>query len=193
MRRLAAWSMTLALTLASGAAASAQSLADVARQEEERRKTVGAAAKVYTNDQLRPAPPVSAPTPVAGATVPKPAESQPSAASPAGDSAKPADQAVPTVEVRATEEAWRKRVAAEREAVSRSQILADALQSRISALTTDFENRGDPAQRNVIFADRQKAIAELARVKQEIEQHQKAIVTIQEEARRAGVPAGWTR
>jgi hypothetical protein len=195
MRRLAAWSITLALTLASGAAASAQSLADVARQEEERRKTVGTAAKVYTNDQLRPAPPVSAPAPTAGTTAPaKPTESQsPAAASPSGDSAKPADQATPAVEVRATEEAWRKRVAAEREAVSRSQILAGALQSRISALTTDFENRGDPAQRNVIFADRQKAIAELARVKQEIEQHQKAIATIQEEARRAGVPAGWTR
>jgi hypothetical protein len=84
-------------------------------------------------------------------------------------------------------------VAAERDAVSRAQILADALQSRINALTTDFENRGDPAQRSVIFTDRQKALAELDRVKKEIAEHQKAIITIQEEARRAGVPAGWTR
>jgi hypothetical protein len=84
-------------------------------------------------------------------------------------------------------------VAAEREALSRSEILADALQSRINALTTDFENRDDPAQRNVIFADRQKALAELDRVKKEIEEHRKGITAIQEEARRAGVPAGWTR
>ena len=84
-------------------------------------------------------------------------------------------------------------MAAEREALARSEILADALQSRINALTTDFENRDDPAQRNVIFADRQKALAELDRVRKEIEGHRKAISTIQEEARRAGVPAGWTR
>ena len=88
---------------------------------------------------------------------------------------------------------WRKRVADERAAIARSQVLADALQSRINALTTDFENRGDPIQKNALFADRQKALAELDRMKKEINDHQKAIVAIQEEARRAGVPAGWTR
>jgi hypothetical protein len=48
-------------------------------------------------------------------------------------------------------------------------------------------------QRDAVAADRQKALAELERVKKEIADHQKAIVTIQEEARRAGVPAGWVR
>jgi len=188
-------SMAVALVLASGAAASAQSLADVARREEERRKAVGTTGKVYTNDQLPPAPPVSAPRPASGTVAPaKPAE--PDAAAPDasnGDAAKPADPATGAGAAPTTEEGWRKRVAAEREAVSRSQILADALQSRINALTTDFENRSDPAQRSVIFADRQKALAELDRVKKEIDQHQKAVTAIQEEARRAGVPAGWTR
>lgn len=185
-------SMAVALILVSGAAASAQSLADVARREEERRKTVAKAGKVYTNDQLPPAPPVSAPRPASGAVAPsKPAEPEAAAPdAPAGDAAKPADQATGAG---TTEDGWRKRVATEREGLSRSQILADALQSRINALTTDFENRGDPAQRSVIFTDRQKALAELDRVKKEIAEHQKAITTIQEEARRAGVPAGWTR
>jgi hypothetical protein len=181
-------SMAVALVLVSGAAASAQSLADVARREEERRKSVAKAGKVYTNDQLPPAPPVSAPRPASGAVAPsKPDPAAPDA--PAGDAAKPGDQATGAT----TEDGWRKRVATEREALSRSQILADALQSRINALTTDFENRGDPAQRSVIFTDRQNALAELDRVKKEIAEHQKAITTIQEEARRAGVPAGWTR
>jgi len=186
-------SMAVALVLVSGAAASAQSLADVARREEERRKSVAKAGKVYTNDQLPPAPPVSAPRPAAsGAGAPaKPAEPTPDA--PAVDAAKPADQATGAGVAPTTEDGWRKRVAAEREALSRSEILADALQSRINALTTDFENRDDPAQRSVIFTDRQKALAELDRVKKEIEEHRKAITTIQEEARRAGVPAGWTR
>ena len=193
MRCSFARSIAVALILVSGAAASAQSLADVARREEERRKSVAKAGKVYTNDQLPAAPPVSAPRPAtSGAGAPaKPAEPAPDA--PAVDAAKPADQATDAGVAPTTEDGWRKRVATEREAVSRSQILADALQSRINALTTDFENRGDPAQRSVIFADRQKALAELDRVTKEIAEHQKAITTIQEEARRAGVPAGWTR
>ena len=161
-------SMAVALVLVSGAAASAQSLADVARREEERRKSVAKAGKVYTNDQLPPAPPVSAPRPASGAVAPsKPA--QPEAAAPdapAGDAAKPADPVSRRWNDRRMggASAW----PTEREALSRSQILADALQSRINALTTDFENRDDPAQRSVIFADRQKALAELDRVKKEI-------------------------
>ena len=58
----------LAILLVTGAGwAQAQSLADVARTEAARRKTVDAPAKVYTNDDLRSdftkpetAPPVSA-------------------------------------------------------------------------------------------------------------------------------------
>jgi len=188
-------SIAVALILVSGAAASAQSLADVARREEERRKAVAKTGKVYTNDQLPPAPPVTAPRPVSGGVAPvKPVEPEtPAPDVPAGDAEKPADQAAGAGEAPTTEDGWRKRVAAEREAVTRAQILADALQSRINALTTDFENRSDPAQRSVIFTDRQKALAELDRVKKEIAEHQKAVTTIQEEARRAGVPAGWTR
>jgi hypothetical protein len=60
-------------------------------------------------------------------------------------------------------------------------------------LSTDFVNRDDPAQRSTIAADRQKAMDELARVKAEIVQHTKAITDIQDEARRANVPAGWVR
>lgn len=92
-----------------------------------------------------------------------------------------------------TEDAWRKRMASARDALSRSQVFAEALQSRINALTTDFANRDDPVQRNAIAAERQKALAELDRVKQEIVDHQKAISAVQDEARRAGVPAGWVR
>ena len=80
-----------------------------------------------------------------------------------------------------------------REALSRSRMFAEALQSRINGLTTDFVNRDDPAQRDTIGAERQKAIAELDRVKREIVEQEKAITAIQEEARRAGVPAGWVR
>jgi hypothetical protein len=181
--------MTLALVLASAATASAQSLADVSRQEEERRKAVDAPGKVYTNSDLLPAPPPSSvPLPTSGAVAP----TEPPTPEPA-EGAEAGDEADGSTSPSATEDAWRARVAAERDAVSRSEILVEALQSRINALTTDFENRGDPAQRSVIAADRQKALAELDRVKKEVEAHRQAIIDIQEEARRAGVPAGWTR
>ena len=50
-----------------------------------------------------------------------------------------------------------------RNALSRNKILADALQSRINALNTDFMNRDDPAQRAVIEKDRRAALAEMDR------------------------------
>jgi hypothetical protein len=189
--------IAVALILASAATASAQSLADLARREEERRKAVGTAGKVYTNDHLRPdpasggnpAPPPSAPA--APTTASEPATGGPGAG--AAEGTKPEGPAAPAANAPTPEQMWRKRVADERAAIARSQVLADALQSRINALTTDFENRGDPIQKNALFADRQKALAELDRMKKEINDHQKAIVAIQEEARRAGVPAGWTR
>ena len=54
---------------------------------------------------------------------------------------------------------WRERVKGERDALERAKTFAEALQSRINALNTDFVNRDDPAQRSVIAADRDKALA----------------------------------
>ena len=196
MKSLAIRSTAGAIVLFWAAAVSAQSLADVARQEEARRKTIRTSGKVYTNDTLRPEPastgPVSeAPPPVP--SVPTAEPSTPSAGAPVEETPTPADPAAAPSEAPRTEADWRKRITDERDALSRAQIFADALQSRINVLSADFVNRDDPAQRDVVFAERQKALTELDRVKLEIEQHQEAITAIQEEARRAGVPAGWVR
>lgn len=196
MRLASVLSIVVALFLACDAAAVAQGLGDVAKREAERRKAVGTPGKVYTNDNLRTdAPPTSAAaTPPQGAAAPAPAAQVPAAAAgvqtPGSQSAGTAASSEPGP---MTEDAWRKRMASARDALSRSQVFAEALQSRINALTTDFANRDDPVQRNAIAAERQKALAELDRVKQEIVDHQKAISAIQDEARRAGVPAGWVR
>ena len=180
-------SMAGALVFVSVAAVSAQSLADVARQEEERRKTVRSSGRVYTNDSLRPDSPTSGTAPRAAAAPPN--------APPAEVSAppKPTGPEPAAAEAPKTEAEWRARVAAVRDALSRARIVADALQSRINVLSADFVNRDDPAQRDVVFADRQKALAELDRVKGEIQQHQRTLAAIEDAARRAGVPAGWAR
>ena len=109
---------------------------------------------------------------------------------PAAD--KPADPAAPGATPK-TEAEWKKRIADERDALSRAQTFAEALQSRINVLSADFVNVDDPARRDVVAAERQKALSELDRVKTEIQAHQKKITDIQTEARKAGVPAGWVR
>jgi chromosome segregation ATPase len=91
------------------------------------------------------------------------------------------------------EQRWRARMAEARDQVQRSRMFADALQSRINALNTDFSARDDPAQRSVIGTELNKALAELERVRGDIEAQEKAVTDLEEEARRAGVPPGWLR
>lgn len=172
---------------AAATAVAAQSLGDVARQEEARRKAVTTAGKVYTNDNLRSdgstaVPPATAASPGTPAGDP--------AANPATADKADTDKALGPKKDQAY---WQNRVKSERDALSRAQLFAESLQSRINALTTDFSARDDPYQRNQVAQDRQKALAELDRVHKEIADHTKAIVDIQEEARKAGVPAGWAR
>jgi hypothetical protein len=190
-RALALGGVVLGLVGGFAAGLYAQSLGEVARQEEARRKAIKEPAKVYTNDNLRgsdlPAPAPAAATPQTPAA-PAPASVQPPVAAQVPGTAP----AGAPGEVR-DEKYWRGRVDAARTALTRAQTFQEALQSRINALSADFVNRDDPAQRNVIAAERQKALAELDRVKQEIADGQKAIAAVQEEARRANVPAGWVR
>lgn len=191
--RLAVVGAVAIICLSDVGTASAQSIAEIARREAARRKAVATPAKVVSNDTLR-----SDPTPSAPVTISQPAPSAPAGQAapatqtPAGAAESPATPLNPDQDPKAAAY-WQKRMATARDALSRSQTFAEALQSRINALTTDFVNRDDPAQRTVIASDRDKALAELERVNGEIQGHQKSIATIQEEARRAGVPAGWVR
>jgi hypothetical protein len=164
--------------------AAAQSLGDVAKKEEARRKTVKSSGKVYTNDELKPAPQPSAPP----ASTSQAAPASPSTGSAAADPA-PTDSATS----KGDEASWRKRITDARESLARLQTFADALQNQLNSLATDFVNRDDPIQRSGIAQKRDTVTAELEKVKKEIAAQTKEIAAIQEEARRAGVPAGWVR
>jgi len=193
--------VALAAVLTSGAPA--QSLGDVARKEEARRKETGS-GKTYTNENLRSAPEPAAPAPSTSAAAPS--TSAPSTAAPAGtakpdaktgDAAKAGDapkaDAKPAADPKADAAAWKKRREGIETALERAKSFAEALQSRINGLTADFSARDDPAQRQRVANDRQKALTELDRVKKEIADHTKALADLQEEARKAGVPPGWLR
>lgn len=171
----------------------AQSLADIARKEEERRKTQPQPTKVYTNKDLGDVPPATMPPPPPiGAT-----NSDSSAQSGSGSSAKDAKDSKGGKDEKGTDSHgqtyWSGRMKAAQEVLDRDSTFVDALQSRINALTTDFVNRDDPAQRSTIGRDRDKAISELDRLKKKVLEDRKAIADLEEEARRAGVPAGWLR
>ena len=180
----------------------AQSLADVARAEEARRKAVKGQAKVYTNDTLRgadggaappPPPPASAPSPATSSVPATAGTPAPGGASQPGTSAGSKPAAPAAADTAKGEKYWRDRVAGARDALSRSQTFADALQSQINALYTEFVNMDDPLRRSVIEQKRLAAIAEQDRVKADIVKQTKAIADIEDEARRANVPAGWLR
>jgi hypothetical protein len=192
------------LVFAPAVCASAQSLGELARREEARRKAIRTPGKVYTNESIRsdsrpvtataappatPQGPATPPSPSGGAVPPTPSGQSPAAAEQAPGAAGPEAPDPKKQE----EAAWRTRIQNERDLLQRAQTFAEALQSRINALTADFAGRDDPAQRAQIGVDRQKALAELDRVQQEIQQHTKAIAGIQEEARKAGLPPGWVR
>jgi hypothetical protein len=180
--------ITSAAVLGFAAVAAAQSssttpLAEVAKTEEARRKDVKKPAKVFTNGSLKPdnsrgsapAPAATVDPSTATAALDNPTE-------PAADASSAKDQAY-----------WANRIKTARDQVQRTQIFLDSVQSRINALTTDFVNRDDPAQRAKIEGDRKAALAELERLKKDLTDQQKAITAIEDEARRAGVPVGWLR
>jgi hypothetical protein len=164
------------------AAQSQPSLAELARMEQERRKTVKVPGKVYTDKDVRPAPPrpagAEAGSPAAATPVPDPVAAGEQKPDAAGDSKN--------------EAWWRSRIVQAREDLRRSEVFAQALQSRVNALTNDFA-AADPFQRGRIGEERQKALAESERVKADIERFKKLVADIEEEARQAGVPPGWLR
>jgi hypothetical protein len=180
--------LLLVVVLLAPALPHAQSLASVAKKEEERRKTVKPAAKVYTNDDLR--------ADITASSVPVPANVSPEAPAPSAQ--------VPSVNLPGgtvvedggdvkDEAYWRARMTQARSGLERLRIFSDALQSRLNALATDITNRDDPAQRSQLELERQRAVAEMARVKQEMADQMKVIAEIEEAARKAGVPPGWLR
>ena len=174
--------VAIAVALALQTGLFAQSLADVAKAEEARRKTVKARAKVYTNEDLGTPAISAAPTASAASST---------AAKSADPTAKPEQQK--PVDPTKTEKYWKDRVASIQQSLSRNKVLLEALQSQVNGLNAEYMNTDDPGQRDLVRARVQRATSELQRVQQDTEKQTKAAADLQEEARKNGVPAGWVR
>lgn len=170
----------------SARAVAGQSLADVARQEAARRKTIKAPSKILTNKDLKAVPPgpspqasgpaSSSPGPATAGAAPAPSEDRPQDSGPARDQAY-----------------WAKRMKDLQAKLDRDQAFSDALQTRINVLTADFTSHDNPVERAAIAEDRQKALDQFNSLQKDLADDKKAISDLQEEARRAGVPPGWLR
>ena len=156
-------------------------LGEAARREALRRQILPASTHVLTTDNLPPPRPgdfEAPPAPPAGAAAPD------ASAKPA-ESAKPADTH--------DEKWWHDRMTSARDTVTHDQMAVEALQSEVSALTRDFVNRDDPAQKAQLEQQRIRTLNELDRMKKQLADDQKAVDDIATEARIAGVPPGWIR
>jgi hypothetical protein len=162
----------------------AQSLADVARREQARRKTIKKPSKVLTNKDLGTG--TAGATPAAASTTPPATGTDASKPAANGEDKKPAEPAK-------DQSYWSGRARGLQTQLERDQTFVVALQSQINALTTQYTNQGDPVQQAALARDRQKAIDEMNRATKQIADDKKAIADLQEEARRAGVPSGWLR
>jgi hypothetical protein len=206
MKQFSVITGAIVLVLVSAGTSIGQSLGDLARQEEARRRSIAQAAKVYTNEDLRvePGPPAGISAPPVGMPADRTAPTQ-LPGSPVTQSSGnlssylatqlPSNLAAqpPSYPVTQNEAYWRQRIDAARANLTRAIILEKALQSYVNGLSNDFAARDDPAQRSVIASDRQNALLELERMQRDIRDHQKTIADIEEQARRAGVPSGWVR
>lgn len=207
--RVLTFALVTVLLSALAAPVRAQSLGDIAKKEEERRKQAPTAGKTYTNKDLpavAPLPASAEPSPVSEpAAAPEPDDKEPpapkgtdTAGAPAAAAPASASSSAPAAGAGSAADPkgrdyWQQRMRQAKEQLERNRVLADALQSRLNALDTDFVNRDDPAQRARIAGDRTRTQTELDRLKKSIAIDEKAIPALEEEARRAGIPPGWLR
>jgi hypothetical protein len=192
MKRVIAITITLAVAcplVASAQVSSTVPLAEVARKEEERRKTAKKATRVITNSNLAAnevnLPPKSMPS-FAGSSNTTPSNTSPGSPTIPGGKPEPVaggkDQAF-----------WQNRLKTAMDDLNRTQMFADSLQTKINSLRTDFVNRDNRVEREKIQMDLNASLAELEKLNKEITEKRKAVSAVEEEARKAGVPPGWLR
>jgi hypothetical protein len=168
------------------------SLADAAQREALRRSLMPKSTGSYSNENLRPdlnPVPIVADPVVTGEVGAVAATTDPATAA----SATPPAGAEPVKLAVQDEKAWRAKIAEARATLDRNSGLVEAMQTRVNSLQNDAINRDDPAQQAALRQALQKALSELERLKAQVIADQKAIASIQADARRLGVPPGWVR
>ena len=189
----------------------AQSLAEVAARDQERRARQGSpSAPAYTDADLRASPsprpsPSPSPSPISwkGAPAKPIGWKAPVSPSPAAASRTAAPSPLPTPEApdrsaqeRAQLEArWRATARERREALARAEARVAELEARITALRNDLSpvGLGDPNREQTRQADIGQAQRELEAARVALATARKAVDDLEDDARRAGALPGWVR
>ena len=179
--------------LANAATVYGQSLADVARQEAERRKSVTSQARIYTNEDLgTPAPaPSSATSASSAAAAPnKPAPSESGSANKVAAPAEGAENEGPVEKAKSEpnkfrdETHWRERARGYRDKLNKLRSDVAAIQSRVEEL------RGGP-QTPANVSDLKLAEQDLVKYKNQLASIEKEWSQIEQMAREDKVPTTW--
>jgi hypothetical protein len=174
-----------------GGMAGAQSLADVAKREAERRGTATGAGKVYTNGDLKPDFTKPAAPPAAPAPVAQKAAVQAPGAPASTEEPLQVPVAAPGTEVERQassdkgEDYWRNKAAAIRSAIEAQQARIAALESRVQGLAQG-KTAADQREGDLSSGLLEKAKADLVSLEQE-----KA--RFEDVARSKNVPPAWWR
>ncbi len=189
--------VALLVGVASDAAAQPPPLAEVAKQEQVRRAAIPEEerARVYTNADLRETGGLTVVAPSTGPAAPADTGNARARAA-TGTEAPEADGAASGVtdpgQTR-DETYWRARMAEAEATRSRAALMAAALQNRADGLWAQLTAVDDPARQRAIERQRNDALEALENAQVELEDAERTIAEMREEARRAGAPPGWLR
>jgi hypothetical protein len=181
--------------LLAGAAAQAQSLADVARQEQERRKTIAEPARVYTEADVQKNAPLT--TAAARPQAASPAASGDAATPPASaDGGKAADAAAAGAKDQAPprdEAAWRGKLDQARDDLARSRRLLSAMEQQLVSLGIQSASAQITGQKGPDESRQQESAREVERLRADVQKYSEALSKLEGDARASGIPPGWVR
>jgi hypothetical protein len=180
MKALRYLALVISLFALSSSLVFSQSLAEVAKKEKERRKQNKAEAKtVITDRELSSGRRL--PSATTGSTQSAPAEGEQASDAAAGEAAEGGEQAEEEqVDETKTREYWQNRVTATKEKIAK-------LEQQLNS------NDWGEGQRVGVDPRGMNNLARRQETEQQLAAAQTELAAIREEARRAGVPAGWTR
>lgn len=179
----------------------AQSLAEVAARDRDRRARMGSPSpRVFTDDDLRKDAVETSPSPS-----PSPSPGASPAARPKGWKApspdaplvgsSPAPTPLPERDRAADEARWRAMARERRDAVAAAEARVAALKARLVALRNDLgpTGTGDPFRQQTLQAETARATTELEAAQANLVRARQALADLEDDARRAGALPGWVR
>jgi len=189
-----------AICIAIAATGYAQSLADIANKEKERREQIEAAPEVITNDRISEfsGGSVSALKPIALPSVKTDSgkdagDGEASKNSEVSKNGKEVDPNEPVDFQGRPESYWRETMSAARKRVKDLEDEANILTLKLNDLQTQFNNAGDGFRQESVQREIQKAYYEQDLNKENLAKAKEELDDLQKEARKSGALPGWLR